>query len=126
MSNGGFGLSGRAGLALPGRLEVKDKKNKEKGKGRKRGRSSKTIVKIQKGTGIRTIEDPQQKLRVIALKRENCNMNQAWRTACNTGGSFSSGRDMTSEMYRVDIFFNSQVFFFFNTCSMKSKNQTLR
>lgn len=30
MSNGGFGLSGREGLALPGRLEGKDKKNKEK------------------------------------------------------------------------------------------------
>lgn len=37
MSNGGFGLSGRAGLALPGRLEVKDKKNKEKGKGKEKG-----------------------------------------------------------------------------------------
>lgn len=115
MSNGGFGLSGRAGLALPGRLEVKDRetKKKEKGKGRRRGKSSKTIVKIQKGTGIRTIEDPQENFRVIALKRENFNSTQAWRTACNTGGSFSSGRDMTSEMYRVDIFFNSQVFWFF-------------
>lgn len=111
----------------PAGWRLKTRKTKKKGKGRKRGRSSKTMVKIQKGTGIRTIEDPQQKLRVIALKRENCNMNQVWRTACNTGGSFSSGRDMTSEMYRVDIFFNSQVFFFFfNTCSMKSKNQTLR
>lgn len=71
MSNGGFGLSGREGLALPGRLEFKDKKNKEKrkkGKGRKRRRSSKTIVKIWKETSIRTIEDPQQKLRAIALK----------------------------------------------------------
>jgi len=71
MSNGGFGLSGREGLALPGRLECKDKKNKEKKekrKGRKRGRNSKTIVKIQKGTGIRTTADPQQKFRAIALK----------------------------------------------------------
>lgn len=66
MSNGGFGLSGREGLALPGRLEFKDKKNKEKKE--KRRRSSKTIVKIQKGTGIRTTEDPQWKLRAIALK----------------------------------------------------------
>lgn len=37
MSNGGFGLSGRAGLALPGRLEVKNKKKKEKGKGKEKG-----------------------------------------------------------------------------------------
>lgn len=87
------------------RLKTRETKKKEKGKGRRRGRSSKTIVKIQKGTGIRTIEEPQQKFRVIALKRENFNSNQAWRTACNTGGSFSSGRDMTSEMYRVDIIF---------------------
>lgn len=52
MSNGGFGLSGREGLALPGRLEFKDKKNRGKrkrGKGKKRGRSGKRIVKIQKG-----------------------------------------------------------------------------
>lgn len=59
MSNGGFGLSGREGLALPGRLEGEDKENKGKREG-KRGKSSKTIVKIQKGTGIRTTEDPQQ------------------------------------------------------------------
>lgn len=32
MSNGGLGLSGREGLALPGRLETKQ----EKGKGRER------------------------------------------------------------------------------------------
>lgn len=33
MSNGGFGLSGRAGLALPGRLEGKDKKKKREREG---------------------------------------------------------------------------------------------
>lgn len=35
MSNGGFGLSGREGLALPGRLEFEDKK--EKGEGKEEG-----------------------------------------------------------------------------------------
>lgn len=106
-----LGSPGGRDWPYPAGWRLKTRKTKKKGKGRRRGRSSKTIVKTQKGTGIRTIEDPQ--LRLIALKWENCNRNQAWRTACNTGGSFSSGRDMTSEMYRVDIFFNSQVFFLF-------------
>lgn len=47
----------------PAGWRLKTRKTKKKGKGRKRGRSSKTIVKIQKGTGIRTIEDPQQKFK---------------------------------------------------------------
>lgn len=52
------------------------KTRKKRGKGRKRGRGSKTIVKIQKGTVIRTIEDPQQKFITITLERENLNLNQ--------------------------------------------------
>lgn len=43
MSNGGFGLSGREGLALPGRLEFRDKKNKEKRKREREGKGGEVV-----------------------------------------------------------------------------------
>lgn len=55
MSNGGFGLSGREGLALPGRLEFRERNIKETKEGeRGEGQESKTMVKIWKGTDIQT------------------------------------------------------------------------
>lgn len=65
MSNGGFGLSGREGLALPGRLEFRERnttrETKKNGKREwERDKKAKQWLKTQKRTNIRTWhkEDP--------------------------------------------------------------------
>lgn len=45
MSNGGFGLSGREGLALPGRLECKERDKNTQNKKRTEGARQKKRVK---------------------------------------------------------------------------------
>lgn len=65
--------AGGTGLTRPAGIWRQERKGGREGRG---GRGSKTIVKIQKGTVIRTIEDPQQKFITITLERENLNLNQ--------------------------------------------------
>lgn len=57
-----WGSPGGRDWPYPAGWSLETRKTKKEGKGEgKRGRSSKTVVKIQKGTGIRTTEDPRQK-----------------------------------------------------------------
>lgn len=55
MSNGGFGLSGREGLALPGRLKFKEKETQEhkrekEGGGRGTKRSKTTVKNMERNS----------------------------------------------------------------------------